>query len=94
MKPKNFEGAVPFNKPKNWDDERDGVCGALPVFVEGPRHISWWTLSDEERKAIVNGADVWLTCYGSQPPVALLILDCEERPRWWSKFLNWFTRHE
>lgn len=81
MKPIDFEGAVSFGKPKDWDEERDGTCGVLPVkIVRGAGSLSFlsvWAPSPEERQRIANGENLVLSCVGTQVPVMLSVADIQ-----------------
>lgn len=74
MRPINFPGAnINFTAPRNWNDEKDGVCGDLPVCVnkEHGQFTSVWEPSAEERERIAKGENIALTCVGVQTPVRL-----------------------
>jgi hypothetical protein len=76
MNPVKFEGAEIIGKPKGWDDARDGECVGLPVQVSilpngVPMFTSVWKPTPEERHAIAEGANIALSCFGSQTPVML-----------------------
>lgn len=78
MKPVLFEGHdVVLGAPQGWDAAKDGECAGLPVMREGGACISCWELTDEERKAIANGAHVYLSVFfaggETQPPVMLAV---------------------
>ncbi len=101
MKHVDFDGAVPFGKPKNWDDLRDGPCFTLPVLVQDRDHISRWTFTDEERQWIFRGADLHPNVLGMQPPVMLWLIDANPAPAvneaaelpkrqpWWARVWEW-----
>ena len=67
-----------FSKPRNWDDERDGPCGTLPVRVEPVGiynyHYSAWKPGAEELALLNAGGVVELCCVGVQPPVSLHVV--------------------
>lgn len=72
-----------FGKPHNWDDERDGPCGVLPVRVESVGvynyHYSNWKPDAEELKLLRRGGVVELCCVGTQPPVSVAVV-AEHKP--------------
>ena len=89
MKWTNIEGKTHnFSKPKNWDDERDGRCGTLPVRVEEVGlynyHYSTWKPDAEELALLNAGGAVELCCVGQQPPVSVGVVPAyvEEGPEW------------
>lgn len=59
--------------PKNWDEEKNGKCGVLPVYSDGQQSISLWKLSWKERIQILRYGKIWLGILAgkSQPPVWL-----------------------
>lgn len=62
--------------PKDWDAEKDGECGTLPVFAEvvngGMTMTSAWKPSEEELNELVKGGVVAMVIYGTMhPPIAL-----------------------
>jgi hypothetical protein len=69
---------IDFVKPHNWDDERDGQCGVLPVRVEQDGryncHYSNWKPNIEELKLLAQGGVVELCCVGVQPPVSVAVV--------------------
>lgn len=74
MKPINFkESTKNLNAPKNWNVEKDGPCGVLPVYNEGQESISLWKLTWKERFQIFFRGKIWLGVVSgkSQPPVWL-----------------------
>lgn len=82
MNPIRFEGAVIIGKPKNWDDERDGECVGLPaqisILPNGMKMFtSVWKPTAEERRAIAEGANIGVSCFGAQVPVALSAADID-----------------
>jgi hypothetical protein len=66
-----------LNKPRDWDEERDGPCGSLPIRDEvfGGRvsiMFSEWKPSTEELALLNAGASVILGVCGTvHPPVSL-----------------------
>lgn len=74
MNPVRFPGYnINYGAPRNWNPERDGPCGVLPVLEEGRNHISVWKPNDEERAKIAAGANIAVNCVGVQIPIAVLI---------------------
>lgn len=71
MNPMRVEGSVLYGKPKNWNEERDGICGYLPVVHDGLCCLSVWKLTDAERAQIAEGHNIILSVVGGQPPVNL-----------------------
>ena len=75
-------------KPRNWDDNRDGPCGTLPVRVESygiyDYHYSAWKPDAEELALLNAGGVVELCCVGQQPPVSVGVVPAyvEEGPEW------------
>lgn len=64
--------------PKDWNAERDGACGGLPVRREieagCPVWVSAWIPTPDELAALANGAQVNLYVWGVQhPPVAVTV---------------------
>ena len=67
-----------FGKPKDWVEERDGLCGSLPVRVEphGAELLackSAWRPTAQELEMLNAGGFVILSCVGGQPPVMLTV---------------------
>lgn len=81
MNPINFNGAdAKFGRPKDWDEERDGPCATLPVMRQPlpgnlVSHISLWVPTPEERRQLLLGSAVVLSCVGVQPVVAVGVSD-------------------
>lgn len=60
--------------PRNWDQERDGACGVLPIadIVDEQRHAvmeSFWKPEPAELAALNTGSAVILQVYGIVHPV-------------------------
>lgn len=60
-----------LGKPKDWDDEKQGICHALPIRdcidAEGnPLMVSAWQPTPEEIEAIVNGEPILLFVFGTE----------------------------
>lgn len=82
MNPIRFEGVnLNYGPPKNWDAEKNGECLTLPVMQTRERGlplvISVWKPTDEERAAIAAGANIVLSCVGTQPPVMLYVREID-----------------
>lgn len=81
MKAINFNGADSnFGRPKDWNEERDGKCATLPVMRQPlpgntVAHISLWVPTPEERRQLLLGSAVVLSCVGVQPVVAVGVTD-------------------
>lgn len=82
MTPKKIAGANAHpGAPRNWDENRDGPCGALAVRVtyncEETLNIKWcesaWEPTAEELAALNAGGQVILRVVGWQVPVALYV---------------------
>ena len=64
--------------PANWDPERDGDCGALPIRVarDGDR-VAWcesaWEPTPQELEMLNAGGSLILRVCGWQVPVALYV---------------------
>lgn len=78
MKPVAFKGANKvYTSPKNWEEEKDGKCGDLPVFegTDSRGHnviVSAWQPSEKDLKRLNEGKPLFLQIVGiAQPPVAL-----------------------
>lgn len=82
MRPTVTRGAQHnYQKPENWDEEKDGPCGDLQVRKElyGERGIiqcvSTWKPSAEELRALLAGGVIeLLICSVDQPPCALCVV--------------------
>lgn len=83
MRPTATRGATNnFQKPANWDDEKDGVCGDLQVRMQahGERSlcemVSTWK-PDAADLAHLNRGGVIELCITStgHPPVGMVIVD-------------------
>lgn len=66
--------------PANWNPERDGVCGTLPIRdgLDGvlPMMESAWSLDVEEINALFRGGTVILRIIGvSHPVVSLYVIE-------------------
>lgn len=65
--------------PKDWNPERDGECGALPIratfHTDGTiSHVeSAWEPTPTELAQLNSGGSVILRIVGWQPPVALFV---------------------
>ena len=67
-----------FGKPKDWVDERDGVCLAIPAYVGEDQHrpgmqyvVTMWQPSYKDMEEISRGKPIVLQCWGGMPPVSL-----------------------
>lgn len=66
-----------YGKPKNWDEEKDGVCHNLHVFegTDTLNHnviISAWKPNEDDIKRINAGEPIFLQILGkSMPPVCV-----------------------
>jgi len=71
---------VVLGKPRDWDDEKMGSCGGLPIHRTDDAHqYSWWQLSWRERWWIVIGRPVRLCVIGrGHPPVSLAVVKSGE----------------
>lgn len=75
MKPSDIEGETRrLGAPKDWQEEKDGSCGGLPirdaVMPSGrPVMFSMWTTSSEERLLILAGHPVMFCIHGVSHPV-------------------------
>lgn len=73
MYPTTFhESEIVISPPPGQHEEISGLR-VLPVLIEGSRVlVSCWKLTDAERQAIANGADIYLGVMSNvQPPVTL-----------------------
>lgn len=72
-----FDGVNAWpGKPKNWDEEKDGTCFALPIRYELDPMMqctSVWAPTPEERRRIAAGENIVLNVVGRQPPVMLSV---------------------
>lgn len=61
--------------PDGWDAEAKGECSGLPVAIDQEQRTvtSCWVLEPGEVALVAEGGRVFLTCHGSQPPVALTV---------------------
>jgi hypothetical protein len=78
MKPTSNElTTLTLGAPKNWDAEKNGPCGGLPVCKQDGEFYSYWVTTWRERLAILFGRPVRLCVVGAgHPPVHL---DTERR---------------
>lgn len=78
MKPAriNNSNACP-GAPKDWDEKKDGSCGALPIQWDGRYAISAWKPTSKELAELNAGGYVTLTVVGWQPPVMIGTLDSD-----------------
>jgi hypothetical protein len=66
-----------FGAPHDWDHERHGSCGSLPVQVMnehrlGPVIRSFWVPTEAELQILKNGGSVMLEiCGHGMPPVSM-----------------------
>ncbi len=72
--------------PRNWDESRDGPCGALHVHHEEPDGLAWtscWRPTELELRILNDGGLVWLeVCSGSTPqPAVMIYANYEDRTR-------------
>lgn len=67
--------------PKDWDKDKHGTCGGLPIRDETtesglPVMVSVWLPSSEELAAMMAGASVTLRIIGEvHPPVSVSVAD-------------------
>lgn len=78
------EGATRvLGKPLDWDESKNGRCGALPICdimtPDGlPVMVSAWTPTPDELDRLNRGEPVYLWVYGHMhPPVALTVRESE-----------------
>ena len=73
MNPVKFEMAnLVLGQPKNWDEEKMGVCQPLYLYHnEGELH-SIWKPTEEELAILAQGGGVVLTVIGNGHPVVRL----------------------
>lgn len=71
-----------FGKPKDWDDEKDGVCMAIPAYVGNDEHnpgrvfiCTAWKPSDKDLEELAKGKPLMLQCWGGMPPVSIYTVD-------------------
>jgi hypothetical protein len=76
-----------FSPPQDWDSEKDGNCGQLPIRREvgkGGRVYLYsnWKPNTHELAILNAGGVVELLCVGVQPPVAIGVTEAVviERP--------------
>lgn len=71
-----------FKKPADWNESKSGQCAPLPLQIvteiDGypvtPRQLqSCWAFNLRQRVILLLTGRLWLSCYGSQPPVALSV---------------------
>lgn len=77
MLPKRIDGFTRvFNAPQDWNQERDGMCGVLPIrdtmCSDGRYMVSNWEPTPAELAALNAGAGVQLWIRGSVHPVVSL----------------------
>lgn len=83
MKPTDTRDAsITFTAPKDWNEDKDGKCGDLPVRVElyGESRIvqlvSTWEFSSGEREHIARGGVIEvMLCTPNQPAMAMAVVD-------------------
>lgn len=80
MQPARIEDAsVALKPPADWDEERNGHCGQLPIRVEKIDGLSFmfsaWDVQPGEALAILAGGKVRLGISGSVHPVVRLGVD-------------------
>lgn len=77
MKPAMFEAMTHvLGAPKDWDAEKHGECGGLPVAIDhaNSTFTSCWQLDPEEVAALINGGRIYVTVVATgQPPMALAV---------------------
>lgn len=56
-------------KPKDWDDERDGICQTLPTVSSGVIHMSFWQPTPNELDMLLRGGSINLAIIAEQHPV-------------------------
>lgn len=61
-----------FGAPKDWNADRDGPCGGLPIRDEGSLMISEWRPSEIELEHLKLGAPIQLGVVGTVHPVVSL----------------------
>jgi len=78
MKPRNFNKAThTLGAPENWNEVREGRCFDLPVALKDGACVSCWTFTEEERKAVAEGKDLYVHVLSgeTQPPIMLVVED-------------------
>jgi len=65
--------------PADWDEARDGPCGALHVRQEGRNWLSAWKPNEAEIAAMAAGGVIALSVVGGQPPVWVAVADRKGR---------------
>lgn len=66
-------------KPKDWGDERDGVCQTLPTVSVPGLHASFWQPTPEELDTLLRGGSIELRIASQYHPV--VSVGVEEWPR-------------
>jgi hypothetical protein len=74
--------------PKNWDEERDGPCAALPIVVgagdpAGVDLFSWWQPTWSDRLAILFGRPIRLCVHAASTAHPPVMLDTEKPVQPW-----------
>jgi hypothetical protein len=70
MKPVSFpEQNKVYTAPLNWNAERDGPCGDLPVRQENGAVTSCYEIDEEDISHIMCGAKLYFTIYTDVQPV-------------------------
>lgn len=83
MTPTNTRGATHnFHAPKNWDEAKDGACGALEVRAEtygesGLMQLvsTWHPSADELARLNAGGVIECMLITTGQPPMTLAVVD-------------------
>lgn len=58
-----------YTAPKNWDAEKDGPCGDLPVLQENGSITSCYEFDDDDIADIRIGRKLYFTIYTDVQPV-------------------------
>lgn len=80
---------ITFTPPENWDQDRDGPCGALEVRVqthggnEIPELVSTWKPDADELAHLNAGGviELFIITAGKQPPVGMAVVDPVHGPK-------------
>lgn len=76
MKPEHFpEENCTLGSPFDWNEEENGRCSDLPIQRKDGACISCWSLTEEERKSVAEGEDIYVHILSgeTQPTIMLWV---------------------
>ena len=67
-----------LSKPKDWDEEKNGLCASLSIMTQDDNFISFWKPTDLELEQLIDGGFVAIKVFGTYHPAIALGVAVEE----------------